>query len=168
MRQYGIPFVTIDCSYLCRMLSLEFIDNGFLHIARLAGFVQVGEGRARGHRPYRICTIYLEPLYLQGDRSSPSGKRSLKVKACPIQAIETGVNPKACNLKLWSESQQGWHPTQTPNGPLKYVDKNGIIRVTLKQGSPRAPGSNHPHVELRNAKGIRIDLRGNPFSRRSL
>lgn len=69
---------------------------------------------------------------------------------------------------MWAESQQGWHPTQTPNGPLKYIDKKQVARLTLKQGTPRAPGSNHPHVEVRNPKNIRIDLQGKPVNRKSI
>lgn len=84
------------------------------------------------------------------------------------QAISTRINPKASDFQMWAESQQGWHPTQTPNGPLKYIDKNGVTRLTLKQGTPRAPGSNHPHVELKNAKGSRIDLQGKPVNRKSI
>jgi hypothetical protein len=32
--------------------------------------------------------------------------------------------------------------TQTENGPPKYVDDNGVVRVTIKQGTParRAAG----------------------------
>ncbi|MDF0554985.1 hypothetical protein [Kamptonema sp. UHCC 0994] len=85
-----------------------------------------------------------------------------------IQAIKTGDKPKASDFKILAESQQGWHPTATSTGPLKYVDKNGVIRVTLKQGSNRTPGSDRPHVELRNAKGSRIDLQGKPVTRKSL
>ena len=39
--------------------------------------------------------------------------------------------------------------------------------MTLKQGSARTPGSEHPHVELRNADGVRIDPHGNPVNRKS-
>ncbi|WP_449419288.1 hypothetical protein [Phormidium nigroviride] len=85
-----------------------------------------------------------------------------------IQAIKTGVKPKASDFKTWAESQQGWRSTATSTGPLKYVDKNGFIRVTLKQGSNRTPGSDRPHVELRNAKNSRIDLQGKPVTRKSL
>lgn len=84
------------------------------------------------------------------------------------QAISTGINPKASDFQVWAESQQGWHPTQTPNGPLKYIDKKQVARLTLKQGTPRAPGSNHPHVEVRNPKNIRIDLQGKPVNRKSI
>lgn len=85
-----------------------------------------------------------------------------------IQAAIAGGQPKASDFKIWAESQKDWQPTQTPNGPLKYVDKNGFTRLTLKQGSSRTPGSHHPHVELRNAKNQRIDLQGRPVSRRSV
>jgi hypothetical protein len=85
-----------------------------------------------------------------------------------IQAISTNINPKASDFQVWAESQQGWHLTQTPNGPLKYIDKNGKARLTLKQGTPRARGSNHPHVELKNANNIRIDLQGKPVNRKSI
>lgn len=50
---------------------------------------------------------------------------------------------------------------------MKYVDKNGVNRLTIKQGSYRAPSSGNPHVELRNASGQRIDPTGNPVTRRS-
>lgn len=85
-----------------------------------------------------------------------------------IQAVIICSQPKASDFIIWAEAQKGWQPTQTPNGPLKYVDKNGITRLTLKQGSQRTPGSHHPHVELRNAKNQRIDPQGNLVSRRSI
>jgi hypothetical protein len=47
------------------------------------------------------------------------------------------------------------------------VDDRGVVRMTLKRGSPRTPGSEHPHVELRNADGVRIDPFGNPVDRKS-
>ena len=85
-----------------------------------------------------------------------------------IQAISTNINPQASDFQVWADSQQGWHRKETSNGPLKYIDKNGKVRLTLKQGSIRAPGSNHPHVELRNPKGRRIDLQGNPVNKKSI
>lgn len=63
------------------------------------------------------------------------------------QAISTKINPKASDFQMWAESQQA--------------------RLTLKQGTPRAPGSNHPHVELKNAKGSRIDLQGKLVNRKT-
>ena len=46
---------------------------------------------------------------------------------------------------------QGWSRRQTPNGPPKFVDAHGIVRVTIKKGSRRTAGSETPHVELRDA-----------------
>jgi hypothetical protein len=64
-------------------------------------------------------------------------------------------------------ASQGWTRTQNPAGPIKYVDENGVTRLTIKSGSPRAPGSNFPHVEIRNAAGQRIDPYGNAVTRAS-
>ena len=58
-------------------------------------------------------------------------------------------------------------PSQTDGGPLKYVDENGIPRVTIKQGSSRAPGSSDQHVEFKDATGQRTDAFGNPVTRKS-
>ncbi|WP_264010069.1 hypothetical protein [Mycolicibacterium doricum] len=74
--------------------------------------------------------------------------------------------PKASELEGYATSQ-GWTKTQSPGGPPKYVDENGIVRMTIKEGSPRTPGSEAPHVELRDATGQRIDPNGNPVTRRS-
>ncbi len=74
-----------------------------------------------------------------------------------IQAFVGGEVPKASDFKLWAELQ-GWQPIQNPRGPLKYRDESGVVRLTLKQGSSRTPGSNYPHVELRNADSQRIDI----------
>jgi filamentous hemagglutinin len=73
-----------------------------------------------------------------------------------IQAISTNINPQASDFKVWAELEQGWHRKETSNGPLKYIDKNGVARLTLKQGTQRVPGSNDPHVEFKNANNIRI------------
>ncbi|MCP1444010.1 filamentous hemagglutinin [Pseudomonas sp. GGS8] len=80
--------------------------------------------------------------------------------------FETGRTPKASELKEYAEAQ-GWKPSQTDGGPLKYVDENGIPRVTIKQGSSRAPGSSDPHVEFKDATGQRTDAFGNPVTRKS-
>ncbi len=62
---------------------------------------------------------------------------------------------------------QGWKPVQTLNGPLQFVDDAGVIRLTIKSGSARTPGSGLPHVEIRNAARQRVSPLGNPVSRRS-
>lgn len=74
--------------------------------------------------------------------------------------------PKASDLENYAR-EQGWTRSQTPNGPVKYTDDNGVVRMTIKQGSPRAPGSGSPHVELRNGDGVRTDPYGNPVTRKS-
>ena len=50
---------------------------------------------------------------------------------------------------------------------MKFVDQNGVPRVTIKKGSSRAPGSGSPHVELKNAQGQRINPQGNTVTRKS-
>jgi RHS repeat-associated protein len=80
--------------------------------------------------------------------------------------VATRVPGKASEIVKWAEGQ-GWKRTQTANGPIKYVDENGVVRVTVKQGSSRAPGSGSPHVELRDATGRRVDPDGNPVTRKS-
>jgi hypothetical protein len=80
--------------------------------------------------------------------------------------FQNGKKPKASELRKWAEDQ-GWTPMQKPGGPLHYFDENGVKRMTIKKGSPRTPGSETPHVELRDAKGQRIDPDGNPVSKRS-
>ncbi|MFE6284796.1 PrsW family glutamic-type intramembrane protease [Streptomyces sp. NPDC057877] len=77
-----------------------------------------------------------------------------------------GGHRTASGIAKWAR-QQGWRETRTENGPPKFVDENGIVRVTLKQGSSRAPGSGTPHVEIRNAQGDRIDPAGNTVTRKS-
>jgi len=80
--------------------------------------------------------------------------------------FKAGRMPKASELKKYAEGQ-GWKPTQTKGGPLKYIDENGIPRITIKKGSSRAPGSGNPHVELKDTTGQRIDPAGNPVTRNS-
>ncbi|EME22355.1 hypothetical protein [Rhodococcus triatomae] len=100
------------------------------------------------------------------------GKRShdkTPPKAAPKNVgdlFADGRTPKASELEDYAQSQ-GWTRTQTADGPAKYVDENGVVRVTIKRGSARAPGSGDPHVELRNADGQRVDPAGNPVSRKS-
>lgn len=78
-----------------------------------------------------------------------SGRNLSKIGAKNLDELfQAGRTPNASELIKYAQ-QQGWKPTQTANGPLKYVDSNGIPRVTIKQGSSRAPGSGNPHIELK-------------------
>jgi hypothetical protein len=78
----------------------------------------------------------------------------------------SGAKPKASELDAWAQAQD-WAKTQTENGPPKYVDDNGVVRLTIKEGSPRAPDSGDAHVEIRDEHGQRTDPFGNPVSRKS-
>ncbi|WP_236472061.1 RHS repeat domain-containing protein, partial [Pseudomonas syringae] len=93
-------------------------------------------------------------------KSSASGAKGID------EIFDAGRMPKASELKKYAEAQ-GWKPSKTDGGPLKYIDENGIPRVTIKQGSSRAPGSADPHVEFKNATGQRTDAFGNPVTRKS-
>jgi RHS repeat-associated protein len=63
--------------------------------------------------------------------------------------------------------RQGWVLTQKKDGPMIFVDANGVKRLAIKRGSPRTPGSELPHIEVRNEMGDRIDPFGNSVVRRS-
>jgi hypothetical protein len=74
--------------------------------------------------------------------------------------------PTASELEAYAR-EQNWTLRQTETGPAKYVDDNGVVRLTLKKGSPRAPGSEGPHVEIRDTDGNRTDPFGNVATRKS-
>lgn len=88
------------------------------------------------------------------------------LKDVPIGQLFAGRTPAASEIVAWAEAQ-GFSLTQTATGPMKFVDANGVVRVTVKRGSSRAPGSGNPHVELRDASGQRIDPMGNAVTRKS-
>jgi RHS repeat-associated protein len=83
-----------------------------------------------------------------------------------LSQLTRGGSAKASELVDFAESQS-WTRAQTATGPIKYLDDNGVPRLTIKSGSPRAPGSNFPRVEMRNAAGQRVDPYGNAVPRRS-
>ncbi|MGU3435030.1 hypothetical protein ACNHUS_18680 [Actinomycetes bacterium M1A6_2h] len=82
------------------------------------------------------------------------------------ELFENGATPKASELEDLARGE-GWARMHNPDGPIKYVDENGVVRMTIKRGSDRAPGSADPHVEIRDGSGQRTDPFGNPVSRRS-
>ena len=95
------------------------------------------------------------------DRSHPvAPRRQLS------ELFKNGATPKASELEDLARGE-GWTRIHKPDGPIKYVDENGVVRMTVKRGSDRAPGSAYPHVEIRDASGQRTDPFGNPVSRRS-
>jgi hypothetical protein len=94
-----------------------------------------------------------------------AGPNAPDINAPEAKLFENGP-PKASDLEKYAQ-EQGWTRSQTPNGPIKYTDENGAVRMTIKRGSPRAPGSGSPHVELRNGDGVRTDPYGNPVTRKS-
>ncbi|MBC6447148.1 putative T7SS-secreted protein [Actinokineospora xionganensis] len=96
----------------------------------------------------------------KADPDAPNVKPNLK------DYFDGGAKPKASELDEWAQAQ-GWTKTQTDNGPPKYVDDNGVTRLTIKEGSPRAPGSANPHIEIRDENGQRTDANGNPVTRKS-
>jgi len=75
------------------------------------------------------------------------------------------VAPEA-ELRGYAE-REGWTLEQSATGPAKYVDENGVPRLTIKSGSSRTPGSEDPHIEVRDETGQRTDPYGNPVNRRS-
>jgi hypothetical protein len=47
-----------------------------------------------------------------------------------------------------------------------FVDAGGVKRLAIKKGS-RSPGSELPHIEVRNSLGDRVDPFGNEVTKRS-
>jgi hypothetical protein len=72
----------------------------------------------------------------------------------------------ASDLMNFGKSQ-GWTFSKSPGGPRKFLDDNGFERLTIKHGSPRAPGSKFPHIEVHDPTDQRVDPFGNQVTRRS-
>jgi hypothetical protein len=77
-----------------------------------------------------------------------------------------GNVPSEADLHDYAQSQ-GWRLAGRPTGPPTYVDENGVKRLTIKSGSAQTPGSEGPHIEVRNASGLRTDPFGNEVTRKS-
>jgi hypothetical protein len=67
-----------------------------------------------------------------------------------------------------SGTLKGGFAVRRRTGPVKFTDENGVVRITIKRGSPSAPGSGNPHVEMRNAAGNRMGPYGNEVMRKSI
>lgn len=83
-----------------------------------------------------------------------------------IGQLTSGGRGTASGLVDIAESQ-GWKAVQSSSGPLKYLDSSGVERLVIKRGSARTPGSDVPHVAIRNAAGQRVDPYGNLVTRSS-
>lgn len=134
-------------------VGLNAVGEGFAH-----GGFGIAEvltiGGLRGGRPVGPCATPRRGIV----RYNPD---------FAIAQMASGGQARASDLVKFGVSQ-GWRRTQTATGPIKFVDENGITRLTIKRGSPRAPGSGVPHIEIRNASGQRIDVYGNPVTRQSI
>ena len=131
-----------------------------------AGMVEEGEGALAGAEG-AVAGDAEQSAVRGGEGAVTGGGEAASGAPGTIRnPFEGGDTPKASDVARWAEDQ-GWSRTQTPTGPVKYMDENGVPRVTIKRGSPRTPGSEDPHVELRDATGQRVDPSGNPVTRRS-
>ena len=81
--------------------------------------------------------------------------------------------PNASELREWAGSQ-GWTRKSGigagEQGPETWVDQAGRVRMKLKHGSTKPgihPDSQMPHAEFRDQAGQRVDLNGDPVTRRS-
>jgi hypothetical protein len=104
--------------------------------------------------------------------AEPEPQRQTQTKTAQKPTTPNPYRPgrlsKASEWKAWAE-EQGWTVRQTENGPPKYYDENGQVRLQIKSGSARTPGSEAPHIELRDAEGRYIDPKtGDPVPRRSV
>ena len=144
--------------------------------ARVDGLTSVSPRRARA---YNLTVAGLHSYFVSvGDQhvlvhnTCPPGRAGPGNQLVPynpdvaLSQLTRGLDATASQL-IRFVTAQGWRRVQTPTGPIKFVDANGIVRLTIKQGSPRAPGSGSPHVEMRNARGERIDAFGFQVTRRS-
>jgi len=118
----------------------------------------------------------LPPTMKRDERQGIAIEEAPRAAVAPGFAAEAGgsladlyaggrVAPEA-ELRGYAE-REGWTLEQSATGPAKYVDENGVPRLTIKSGSSRTPGSEDPHIEVRDETGQRTDPYGNPVNRRS-
>ncbi|MGV9723217.1 WXG100-like domain-containing protein [Nocardia beijingensis] len=125
---------------------------------QIAGIRQ--EAKDAAVKARKVVTDLRDRLRKKIDR--PSGSSRPRT----LDELFRNRTPKASELEDYAQSQ-GWVRSRTENGPIKYTDENGIVRITIKRGSGRTPGSESPHVEIRDATGQRTDPYGNPVTRKS-
>lgn len=120
-------------------------------------------GRALGNTAFGLVPV--AGVVAKAKKLRTASKIAPNVKPHLHEYFRDGGTPKASELAAYAEAQ-GWRKTQTPTGPPKYFDENGIERLCIKKGTSRAAGSETPHVAIRDANGQRIDPFGNPVTRR--
>lgn len=139
-----------------RLQSAKTVVHDTLRAAYQAGTITVAAGRpapaADTAAPGSASPV-----------SAPS--QTTAVDAQRMRLMQAG-HGRASQIIDWALAQ-GWTRSQSAAGPPKFIDANGIVRLTLKKGSPRTPGSQTPHVELRDEYGRRIDPTGNRVTRHS-
>lgn len=129
-----------------------------------AGAVRMPSGHEVAH--HEVAANPSAPGSSGTGTSTTPGPSGTPVPATSPTSVTSPVPSQTSELELFGITQ-GWTASQTPSGPLKFIDQNGITRMTLKNGSPRAPGSGSPHAEFRDPTGQRIDPFGNQVQRRS-
>jgi RHS repeat-associated protein len=117
-------------------------------------------GSCGGYTPSGEAGVPEPPANEVSPASEPS--------SCPAEMYSNGRTPTARDFQNWAENQ-GWQKGSNPSGPQTYYDENGVKRLQIKNGSSQTPGSEGPHVEVRNAQNQRIDpATGDVVSRTSL
>jgi hypothetical protein len=103
---------------------------------------------------------------------------------CPAIVCEGWTTPNnsigwEVTQDVWGEAEDAWGATTDLGGDGVGLLGNILSsegagtsleelfeRVTIKRGSERTPGSEEPHVELRDENGQLIDPEGNPVPKR--
>jgi hypothetical protein len=160
-----------DCarSYTCFAKAEVMVAINIVPWGRVGGLAVRGAGRAITAAPAPVKRVggWLAGKLGRGGSAGEAGTSLVKYDAdFALAQLTRSGSAKASELVDFA-GKQGWTRVQTATGPIKYVDENDVVRLTIKSGSPRAPGSNFPHVEVRNAAGQRVDSYGNAVTRRS-
>lgn len=162
LSEYGSAATTLAKDMLEKGATNDQIAQAQLELARGQGF----EGVQPANEFVKAWGYFMAGELTGAGLAAVLGRLVMGGAKGINKIFEPGRTPKASELKQYAEAQ-GWKPVQTDGGPLKYLDANGIPRVTIKQGSSRAPGSADPHVEFKSATGQRTDAFGNPVTRKS-
>jgi hypothetical protein len=161
-RRNGQPYYLKAASFVKCPRRYQFVGDHNKGVCVLPSAPQTGNKPDYRDTP----TMGVAKPFIRGAATAYNLKRATNVLSGIRAQVSRGLKPKASDFKKWAELQ-GWKPTRTPNGPLKYLDENGVERLAIKRGSSRTPGSETPHVELRDANDKLIDIHGNPTTKRN-